>query len=275
MKVLVVGATGVAGRRVVPRLVEQGHEVIALVRNQDDFKKFSNIADKVFIGDILDEGSLDIAIQGCDCVINLATAIPNWEQTDKIRNEGTKILISVAQQHNVKIIQQSIIFLYGDNGDKILDESTPIKPFDLVQSAANMESLIINSNLEYIILRGGTFYGEGTGIEENWFALAKENKLQISDAEFAYNSLINVHDFANACVKAVSSSYSNTVYNVTDDYAVSDQELYDYINNLFGKSKSQSGGQRFLPSLRVSNKKIKTELLWEPMFSSYKSYLTL
>jgi len=270
MNVLVIGSTGVAGRNVIPQLISAGHNVIAMVRNEKDLEKYSKIAHSSVLGDILDISSLESAMKDVQCVINLATAIPNWEQTDKIRNEGTKNLVQCALKYKVKIIQQSIIFLYGDQQDKLVDENTPIQPFDLILSAANMEKTIINSGLEYIILRGGSFYGEGTGTEYNWYSLAKEDKLLLSKNEFSYNSLINVEDYTNACTLAVDSSYSKTIYNVVDDYSVSDNELYDYINNIFSNGKSKTGGNRFLPSLRVSNEKIKKELNWEAEYSSYK-----
>jgi nucleoside-diphosphate-sugar epimerase len=270
MKVLVIGSTGIAGRNIIPQLISARHTITAMVRNKDDLEKYSKITNKSIIGDILDINSLDNAMKNCECVINLATAIPNWEETDKIRNEGTKNLVKIALKYNVKIIQQSIIYLYGDQKDNIVDENTQIQPFELIQSASNMEDTIINSGVEYIILRGGTFYGEETGTEDNWYNLAKENKLLLSDNEFSYNSLINVNDYTNACTLAVNSKHSKTIYNVVDDYNVNDNELYDYINSTFDNGKTKNGGMRFLPSLRVLNEKIKKELNWKPIYNSYK-----
>jgi len=273
MKVLVIGATGVAGRKVIPRLMQSGFEVTAMVRSEKDIERFENIASNVIIGDILAKHSLDMALKNCDVVINLATAIPNWDQTDKIRNTGTKNLVEMAQRHKVKIIQQSIIFLYGDQADKIVDENTLIQPFPMIQSAANMEEIIMNAEVDYLILRGGTFYGTGTNMEDNLFELAKDKNLKVSNNKHSFNSLINVHDFAQACVDAVSSNVNKEIYNVVDDYNVSDQELYSYINKLFNNEETQSGGERFLPSLKCSNVKIKKDLGWEPSFKSYKSVI--
>jgi len=273
MKVLVIGSTGVAGRKVIPRLVQRGFEVTAMVRSEKDIQKFEVLASNVVIGDILAKNSLDVALEDCDVVINLATAIPNWDQTDKIRNIGTKNLVEMAQKHKVKIIQQSIIFLYGDQKDNLVDENTPIQPFPLIQSAANMEETIINSEVDYLILRGGTFYGTGTNMEDNLYELAKNNNLKVSNNEHSFNSLINVHDFAQACVDAVDSDSNKEIYNVVDDYNVNDQELYSYINKLFNNGETQNGGERFLPSLKCSNAKIKKDLGWDPSFSSYRSVI--
>ena len=131
----------------------------------------------------------------------------------------------------------------------------------------------MNAEVDYIILRGGTFYGTGTNMEENLFELAKDKNLKVSNKKHSFNSLINVHDFAQACVDAVQSNVNKEVYNVVDDYNVNDQELYSYINKLFDNEETQSGGERFLPSLKCSNAKIKKDLGWEPSFKSYKSVM--
>ena len=102
MNVLVIGSTGVAGRNVIPQLISAGHNVIAMVRNEKDLEKYSKIAHSSVLGDILDISSLESAMKDVQCVINLATAIPNWEQTDKIRNEGTKNLVQCALKYKVK-----------------------------------------------------------------------------------------------------------------------------------------------------------------------------
>jgi hypothetical protein len=72
---------------------------------------------------------------------------------------------------------------------------------------------------------------------------------------------------------AVASKHTKVIYNVVDDYNVNDKELYDYINNIFNNDESKNGADRFLPSLKVSNKKVKKELLWKPIYSSYVDYL--
>ncbi len=72
MKVLVTGATGYIGGRLVPRLLEAGHEVRCLTR---DSRKLSHDywRDSVEIveGDVLDPGSLQKALLGCDSAFYL------------------------------------------------------------------------------------------------------------------------------------------------------------------------------------------------------------
>lgn len=68
MKVLVIGANGNSGTRVVTRLVEHGgHEPVAMIRGPDQKAKFERMGARTVIGDL--EHPIDHAVEGCDAVI--------------------------------------------------------------------------------------------------------------------------------------------------------------------------------------------------------------
>lgn len=68
MKVLVIGANGSTGARVVTRLVERGgHEPVAMIRSPDQKAKFDRMGAQTLIGDL--EHPIDHAVEGCDAVI--------------------------------------------------------------------------------------------------------------------------------------------------------------------------------------------------------------
>lgn len=101
MNVLVVGTTGVLGRNVVPRLVERGHIVKAVVRRREQAQFLHQAGAEPILGDIFDKDSLNDAARGCDVALHLATAIPksgdqDWGLNDRIRREGTRNFIAAA-----------------------------------------------------------------------------------------------------------------------------------------------------------------------------------
>lgn len=279
MKILVVGTTGILGRHVIPRLIERGHAVRAVIRQQTHERPLREIGADPVSGDILDKASLLNAAQGCDAAIHIATSIPksgntDWSLNDQIRREGTRNLLEAAEETGIgKYIQQSITFLYGGNGQTIVDESAPLKPNKIVQSAAEMEELVRASKLDWCILRGGSFYGAGTGREDAWRESARRGRLLFPGDGSDLISLIHVVDMARAVVTAVESDPPMSVYNIVDNTPARYDEIFNYISAQLNAPAPQPGGSNFFPSLGCSNAKARQELGWQPMYPSYRSGL--
>ncbi len=66
MKILVTGAGGFIGARLLQRLLSEGHDVVALVRSVRGELKLPRERLTVVKGDMTDAASLDRAAQGCD-----------------------------------------------------------------------------------------------------------------------------------------------------------------------------------------------------------------
>ena len=278
MRILVVGATGVLGRNAIPRLMERGHAVRAVVRRTEQAGILHGLGVETAPGDILDQDTLYASARGCDAALHLATAIPrgpggDWSINDRIRREGTRnLLAAAALAHVPRYLQQSITFLYGDTGAAVVDESAPLRPNARIQSAADMEELVRAAPLEWIILRGGSFYGPGTGREDNWRAQARAGTLHLPGDGSALLSLVHVADMARAVVLAVESAPAQTVANVVDDQPVSYRALYGYIAAQAGMPEPPAGGPP-TASLACANARIKELLGWQPAYPTYRSGL--
>ena len=108
MHILVVGATGVLGKNVVPRLVERGHTVRAIVRRHEQARFLQQVGAEPTLGDIFDPDSLHAAARGCDAALHLATAIPksgnqDWSLNDRIRHNWTRLRRNGALGHGIAI----------------------------------------------------------------------------------------------------------------------------------------------------------------------------
>src|SRR5689334_20519199 len=79
MKVLVAGATGFVGTRLVPALSESGHEVMALTRRPENYDG----AGTPIRGDVSDEASLDTALSGCEAAYYLVHSLDSPDFADK------------------------------------------------------------------------------------------------------------------------------------------------------------------------------------------------
>ena len=279
MRILVVGATGVLGRQVIPRLVERGHTVRAVVRRQEQAGLLEASGAEAVQGDILDVASLMTAAVGCQAAVHIATAIPrgpggDWSRNDRIRREGTANLLAAAAAQRVRrYVQQSIVMLYGDTGSTVVDETVPLQPGPAIQSAAAMETLVRASPLEWCILRGALFYGAGAGLEDEWRQAARHGELVVPGDGSDRISLIHVVDMARAVVVAVESAAPGSIYNVVDDEPPTYTTLYAYVAAQEGVPPPAAGGPRVRQSFACSNGKLKRELGWQPAYPTYRSGL--
>ncbi len=280
MNIAVIGATGVLGSHVIPRLLECGHHVRAIARKPIDIERLQRVGVDAVHGDIFVPDTLVEATANCDAALHLATAVPrpgqilDWGMNDRIRREGTKNYIAACQTNGVRrYVQQSITLLHGDHGKEIIDENAAIQPNLITQSAVDMENLVMATDFEWCILRGGLFYGPTTGHEDMWRQAAQAGKLKIPGDGTGLMSLVRVVDMARAVVMAIDGAKTGSIYHVVDDRPVDYQTLYHYVAAQMGGADPQEGGREFLPSLGCNNSRIKRELGWKPLYATYQSGL--
>ncbi len=85
MNVLVTGATGFVGHRLVPALLESGHEVSVLVRDRSSYDPPADDV-HVFEGDLLDQGSFESALADVDAayyLVHSMGASGDFEERDR------------------------------------------------------------------------------------------------------------------------------------------------------------------------------------------------
>lgn len=90
MKVLILGATGNFGQRLVPALIAHNHTVVAYVRSPEKLKQLllPTLLDQIIVisGNATDSGAIKKAIldNNCDAVVNTAgvAAMAPWSDSD-------------------------------------------------------------------------------------------------------------------------------------------------------------------------------------------------
>ena len=104
MKALVAGATGQTGKRIVKRLLEEGIEVRALVRDRSKAAVEFPGEVEIVMGDVLEPASLDAALAGCEVLLSATGAAPSFDPTGpyKVDYEGNKNLVDAAKRAGVK-----------------------------------------------------------------------------------------------------------------------------------------------------------------------------
>ena len=104
--VLVTGATGFIGSRLVNELINKGYEVTSLIRQG----KEGNLKSKIVYGDLTDD-TIDFEGMKFDCVFHLASHTPlekNRKKLEKVNLEGTKKLFNEIKSNPSKVLRKSV-----------------------------------------------------------------------------------------------------------------------------------------------------------------------
>ena len=289
--IAVLGATGVYGRHLVPRLTAGGYRVRALVRTPESAKIAAACGAELVQADIFDEASLRAGLHGCDIAINLATSLPgptskgpistdNYAGNDRLRREGTPIFARACREAGVgRLLQQSIAMTHAGGGDQWADETTfhPVDDASIagaaISAVRSMEASVAESALDWLILRGGLFYGPGTGFDDDWFARAQAGKLRLPADGQDYVSLVHIADMASATVAAIRRWPSRQALIVSDDQPARWRDVFAYVCALARVDPPSPGGRSLMPSFRVTNRRARELLSWAPIYPDYRAGL--
>jgi nucleoside-diphosphate-sugar epimerase len=284
--IAVLGGNGVYARHLIPRLIAAGHRVRAVVRRPEAAGIARDSGAEIRTGDIFDTASMAAAFKGCDIAINLATSLPgpsgrgDFAANDKLRVDGAPNFVAACRQAGVaRVIQQSISFLNASGSADWSDEDHRYAPptetiaTKAMDAAEAMEATIRASDLDWIILRGGLFYGPGTGFDERWFAGAAAGKLKVPGDGSDYVSLVHIADMAAATVAAVDRWPSRQTLIVCDDAPAPWREVFGFIATSLGQPEPAAGGAAGFPSFRLRNARAKAALGWQPFYRSFREGL--
>lgn len=184
-KVLLAGAAGVIGRRLVPLLVEAGHDVFGTTRSAERAKALEAAGVKPVIVDVFDAPALSRTVASIrpEIVIHQLTDLPRdlppnrmseaSARNARIRSEGTPNLVAAAVAAGARrLIAQSIAWVYApgpephQEGDPLDLQAEGSRAVTIAGVAALERSTLGATALEGIVLRYGQFYGPGTGVDE-------------------------------------------------------------------------------------------------------------
>jgi dihydroflavonol-4-reductase len=122
MRAFVTGGTGFIGGAVVRRLLQEGHQVRALVRPGSDTQQVEGLPVERVAGDLRDAESLRRGVQGCDVVFHVAALYAYWgypwEEFYQTNVEGTRNLMQASLEEGVeRVVYTSSIAVLGSNQD--------------------------------------------------------------------------------------------------------------------------------------------------------------
>jgi nucleoside-diphosphate-sugar epimerase len=278
MRIAIIGATGVLGRAVVPRLLAKNHQLLAISPHPE--KATSLYGNKIDAaeGDLLDsdaEAKFTALLNSYDTVLNLATSIPKqsdagkagaWDKNNQLRQEGTPRLVKAILAAGIKTyIQQSITMAYPDMGEAWIREETELKS-PVVAAMEAAARAIPSDALHWTILRGAIFVGKDTFQEDTIRAL-KAGGTKIACDGRAYQSYIHVEDMAEAVILATEKNLAGAIFNICAE-PMREGDYLKALAQAIGAAEPQNNPDAVCPaSQRCSNQAAKERLGWQPKWS--------
>lgn len=291
MTILVVGATGVLGRRVVPLLLAQGHAVTAVGRSPQRLAPLARLGAAVVAASLFDRHAMTRVMRGHAAVVNLATHVPGtgpraflpgaWAEMDRVRREGSAVLADAAIAQGVgRFVQESFALTYPDSGDRWVDETVAVRPARYNRTAVDAElsaARVTRSGGVGVALRFALFYGAGDPFTRDVFRYVQRGLLPLLGRPDAYVPMV-AHDDA-ACAVVAALDVPAGVYNVVDDEPLTRRALGDAIAAIAGARPPKlpppwaarlggSLGETIARSLRLSNRKLRDAGRWRPEYPS-------
>ena len=222
MTILLTGATGLVGVRLLPRLLAAGHDCRALVRGgkpiPDDVKSIE--------GDLFDPPSLASALAGVSAVIHLAAVFRTQDESLiwKSNLDGTRNLIAAVRDHapHARFILASTSNVYAKDQPRPGREDDPVNPLQAYPaSKVAAEQALRDSGLTWAVLRFPFVYGDGDG----HLAALPTHVLTANWHPAQRMSTIHHRDIATAMALALTGTMDARVVNIADDVPASMFEL--------------------------------------------------
>ena len=296
LRIFLAGATGTLGRRLVPRLIERGHHVMGTTRSEDRAAVLREIGAEPAILDPLDADAVRDAVAAArpDVVVHQLTALAGvkfgrnfdrtFAQTNRLRTEGTDILLAAAKAAGVRrLVWQSYAgWPYAREGGPVKTEDDPLDPAppadarDTLAAIRHLERAVTEA--DGIVLRYGGFYGPGTSIAEGGahLELIRRRRFPLGGDGRGVWSLVHIDDAAAATVAAIEGGPPG-IYNIVDDAPAPAAEWLPALAKAVGAPPPRrlpawlvrlvAGPQTLSMMTRTrgaSNEKAKRDLGWRP-----------
>jgi 2-alkyl-3-oxoalkanoate reductase len=232
MRILVVGASGAIGTRLVPQLIDGGHEVIGSSRSGGKAAQLRALGAEPIVLDALDARAVRQAVLGAgpEAIIYQATALADagfarkldrgFAATNRLRTEGTDNLLAAAREAGVRrfIAQSFAPYRYARSGGPVKTEQDPL---DLAPPASARQTFAAMNHVDQavteaggIALRYGGFYGDPGS--DGLVKPVRKRQMPVVGDGGGVMSFVHLDDAAAATALALDHD-GPAIYNVTDD----------------------------------------------------------
>jgi nucleoside-diphosphate-sugar epimerase len=293
----VAGASGAIGTRLVPQLIERGHEVIGTYRSPGNGERVRSLGAEAIALDLLDAEAVRAAVLKAqpEAIIHQATALAGarfgrkldrtFAPTNRLRTEGTDALLAAGREVGVRrfVAQSFANYRYAREGGPVKTEDDPLDPdppASTRQTNAAMRDLDETVTAGGgVALRYGSFYGAQN---DQLVKLVRRRYFPIIGDGGGVISWIHLDDAAAATLLALEREGAG-IYNIVDDEPAPARDWLPALANAIAAKPPRrvpfwiarliggADGMTMMSEARgASNAKAKRELGWTLLYPSWR-----
>jgi nucleoside-diphosphate-sugar epimerase len=285
MKILITGASGFIGSRLTTKLAEKGHSVIGLVNKN----KIQNTSSIETVSADLTNDDFSLPDEKFDVVIHLAAATPMEKNKKILKNvnfHGSENLFNQIKDKTDFFIYVSGLGVFGDPGDVIIDENTPLKPntnYTKIRLDAQqyLETKCKENSIHFSVAYLGEVYGDGGWFTTQIVSRLKKGSFRMPKSGEYYRCLVHVDDVVNSLISIIEKKSYDESFIITDSNPVLFKDFINFTSDKLGVkhpgsvptflAKTVLGGdfvKLLTTSIKTSNKKISKFYTFQ--YPSYK-----
>ncbi|HEY7731289.1 MAG TPA: NAD(P)-dependent oxidoreductase [Gaiellaceae bacterium] len=297
MRVFVAGASGALGSRLVPQLIDAGHDVVGTHNSPQSAELIRTLGARPVLVDLLDARAVRKAVLESEpeAIVHEATALTNatfsrsldktLAKTNELRTKGTDALLAAAREAGARrVVAQSFApYRYAREGGPVKTEADPLEPNPPPNTQrtwaamAYLEDAV--TGFGGIALRYGAFYGAAN---DAMIEPVRKRRFPIIGDGGGIFPWIHLEDAASATVLALDHE-GPAIYNVVDDEPAPVREWLPVLAQALGAKPPRrlptwlarllAGEAAVVMGTEIrgaSNEKAKRELGWTLRYPSWR-----
>jgi len=227
MRIFLTGATGYVGAAVLDALVRAGHDVTALVRNNEKAREVAKRGGHPVIGSLADLESFRGSAEAQDGYVHAAFD-SSAGGGPAIERPALEALIAAAKRPRTSgspapaqrfVVYTSGVWVLGRAPEPVAEDA-PINPIPLVAFRPLHEQLVLDAatdRLRTMVVRPGVVYGGGSGIVGDIFKAASNGLVRVIGDGNNRWPLVYDRDLGDLYARLVVSTDASGVYHANDE----------------------------------------------------------
>jgi nucleoside-diphosphate-sugar epimerase len=228
MKIMITGATGFIGNKLLKRLIKTGYDINVLCRPSSDISGLDGTGAKIYFGDICNRKNIEECMKDCQQVYHLAALAKNWTRRSSDYYKYNTTAVKNIMDSALKLDIEKVLFMSTGNTfgpslvEPVNEKSIRFNlPFTIYEDskieAEKIAGEFADKGLHIVTINPTRLFGpglltEGNSVSKMVHLYLKGNFRFIPGNGNAVGNYTYIDDLVNGCINAMKKGRSGEKY---------------------------------------------------------------